>query len=147
MRNSDSYELDKVNHNLAIGYDKKFTETGFYFVNNIFDHVIRGGPAGGGYSTVDDLLKFGNALKNNKLLGAKYKEMLFTPKPELHSSNYGFGFSILKPGIVGHSGGFEGISGNLTLYLDNGYTVVVLSNYSNIGAYIFSRIDGLINEE
>lgn len=147
MLNSDSYELDKVNHNLAVGYDKKFTENGFYFVNNIFDHVIRGGPAGGGYSTVDDLLKFGNALKNNKLLGSKYKEMLFTPKPELHSSNYGFGFSILKPGIIGHSGGFEGISGNLTLYLDKGYTVVVLSNYSNIGAYIFSRIDGLINEE
>ena len=74
MLNSDSYELDKVNHNLAVGYDKKFTENGFYFVNNIFDHVIRGGPAGGGYSTVDDLLKFGNALKNNKLLGRSIKK-------------------------------------------------------------------------
>ena len=147
MLNSDSYELDKVNHNLAVGYDKKFTETGFEFVNNIFDHVIRGGPAGGGYSTVEDLLKFANALRTNKLIGSKYKEMLFTSKPELHSPHYGYGFQILKPDVVGHSGGFEGISANLTMYLDKGYTVAVLSNYSNEAMYIFRKIDTILSDE
>jgi len=31
--------------------------------------------------------------------------------------------------IVGHGGGFFGISSNLDMYLDTGYTVVVMTNY------------------
>ena len=38
----------------------------------------RGTSAGGGYSTVEDLLKFATALQSNKLLKAQYTEMLNT---------------------------------------------------------------------
>ena len=31
--------------------------------------------------------------------------------------------------VVGHSGGFAGVSANLDMYLESGYIVVVLSNY------------------
>jgi len=31
--------------------------------------------------------------------------------------------------IIGHAGGFFGISSNLDMYLDTGYTVVVMTNY------------------
>ncbi|HEY7546104.1 MAG TPA: serine hydrolase domain-containing protein, partial [Blastocatellia bacterium] len=51
MINTDCYELDKVNPNLAVGYDKQITDDGVTFTNNIFAHVLRGGPQGGGYST------------------------------------------------------------------------------------------------
>src|SRR5687768_14816878 len=50
MVNSDSYELDRINTNLAVGYDKQFTDNGVAWGNNIFMHVMRGGPQGGGYS-------------------------------------------------------------------------------------------------
>ena len=132
MVNSDCYELDKVNPNLAVGYDKEFTDDGVWFRNNIFSHVLRGGPQGGGYSTVEDLLKFDVALRSNKLVGAEYVKLLLSGKPELNSPQYGFGFQVnQEQQIVGHGGGFSGISSNLDMFLGNGYTAVMMSNYGN----------------
>jgi CubicO group peptidase (beta-lactamase class C family) len=48
MTNSDAYELDRLNHNLAVGYEPEETPRGVEYRNNIFQNVIRGGPAGGG---------------------------------------------------------------------------------------------------
>jgi CubicO group peptidase (beta-lactamase class C family) len=131
MVNTDCYELDKVNANLAIGYDKQFTDGGVSFINNIFAHVMRGGPQGGGYSTVEDLLKFDIALRSNKLVGAEYVKLLLSAKPELNSPNYGYGFQIDNESqIAGHSGGFPGIGANLDMFLGTGWTAIVMSNYS-----------------
>ncbi|HEX8635893.1 MAG TPA: serine hydrolase domain-containing protein [Pyrinomonadaceae bacterium] len=131
MTNTDAYELDLVTPNLAVGYQKEFNEDGTVrFRNNVFQHVIRGGPAGGGYSTVGDLLKFDVALRANKLVGAEYVKQLLSAKPELNSPEYGYGFGVdVKNRIVGHSGGFPGISSNLDMFLDSGYTAIVMSNY------------------
>ncbi len=130
MINSDSYDLDRVNSNLAVGYEKDYTEDGVRFRNNIFSHVIRGGAAGGGYSTVEDLLRFDIALRSNKLVGAEYVRLLLSPKPDLKSPDYGYGFQIDRENqVAGHGGGFEGISSNLDMFLNSGYSAVVLSNY------------------
>jgi len=134
MINTDSYEMDQVVPNLAIGYAKVFKDDGGYnFRNNLFDHVVKGGPAGGGFSTAEDLMNFSAALRSYKLLTRELTELLMSPKPEINSPNYGYGFSIetdKKLGrIAGHSGGFTGISSDLDMYLDKGYTVVVMSNY------------------
>ncbi len=131
MINSDCYELDKVNTNLAIGYGKEYKDNGYTFTNNIFAHVMRGGPQGGGYSTVEDLLKFDRALRSNKLVGAEYVKLLLSAKPELNSPNYGYGFVIDGNGqIAGHSGGFPGIHSNLDMFLGTGWTAIFMSNYS-----------------
>lgn len=132
MTNTDCYELDQVNTNLAIGYEKDFSGPAMRFNNNIFAHVMRGGPQGGGYSTVEDLLKFDVALRSNKLVGAEYVKMLLSAKPDLKSPQYGYGFQITNRDgalIVGHSGGFPGISSNLDMFLGTGWTAVVMSNY------------------
>ncbi|HEX8608298.1 MAG TPA: serine hydrolase domain-containing protein, partial [Pedobacter sp.] len=55
MTNTDAYDLDLVNKNLAIGYEKEYTDGGIIFRNNICE-VGAGGPAGGGFSTAEDLL-------------------------------------------------------------------------------------------
>jgi CubicO group peptidase (beta-lactamase class C family) len=131
MINTDCYELDKVNTNLAVGYDKQFTENGVFFTNNIFAHVLRGGPQGGGYSTVEDLLKFDLALRSNKLVGAEYVKQLLSPKPELNSPDYGYGFQVdTESKVAGHGGGFIGINSNLDMFLGTGWTAIVMSNYS-----------------
>jgi CubicO group peptidase (beta-lactamase class C family) len=146
MINTDAYELDLVTPNLAVGYQKEFNEDGTVrFRNNVFQHVIRGGPAGGGYSTVEDLLKFDVALRANKLVGAEYVKQLLSPKPELNSPEYGYGFGVdTKNRIVGHSGGFSGISSNLDMFLDSGYTAIVMSNYSGGSQSVSSKMQELI---
>lgn len=132
MLNTECYELDRVNPNLAVGYHKEFTDDGVSFSNNIFEHVMRGGPHGGGYSTVEDLLKFDRALRSNKLVGAEYVKQLLSPKPELKSPGYGFGFQVnAETQVAGHGGGFTGINSNLDMFLGTGWTAIVMSNYSS----------------
>ncbi len=136
MRNTDCYELDKVNPNLAVGYEKHFDEGGVSFRNNLFDHVLRDGPMGGGYSTVEDLLKFDIALRSNKLVGAESVKLLLSSKPELKAPRYGYGFAIDdEQKIAGHGGGFIGINSNLDMFLDSPWTAAVMSNYGR-GAMI-----------
>jgi CubicO group peptidase (beta-lactamase class C family) len=145
MPRTEAYELDRVNANLAVGYDKEFTDSGPMFRNNLFEHVIRGGPAGGGYSTVHDLVRFATALHTHRLLGTATTGLLLTPKPELNSPAYGYGFGIdLARGIVGHSGGFPGISSNLDLFRDRGYVAVVLSNYGLASHPVVAKLRALI---
>jgi CubicO group peptidase (beta-lactamase class C family) len=131
MTSTDAYELDRVNRNLAVGYEREGEDAnGPVWRNNIFQHVIRGGPAGGGYSTVGDLTRFAEALKAGKLVSAASVRTLTTPKPELHSPEYGFGFGVEEGGrVVGHSGGFNGINSQLDIYVGEDYTLAVMSNY------------------
>jgi len=146
MINSDSYDLDEVNPNLAVGYEKEYTDKGVSFKNNVFMHVIRGGPAGGGYSTVEDLLKFAEALRAGKLIGAEMAKTLLSAKPELNSPGYGYGFQIdSELRSAGHGGGFPGISSNLDIFLDNSYTAVVLSNYGAGSSPVVSKMRELVS--
>jgi CubicO group peptidase (beta-lactamase class C family) len=108
MTATDCYELDRVNPNLAVGYQGNFGKDGVVWRNNLFEHVIRGGPAGGGYSTAEDLLRFDRALRGGKLLGPQYVKMALSAKPDLKSSGYGFGFQIQQSqgtAVAGHGGG------------------------------------------
>jgi len=145
MTNTDAYELDRVNRNLAVGYEREQTPRGVEYRNNIFMHVIRGGPAGGGYSTVEDLTRFAEALKAGKLVSRESVQLLTTPKPELGSPNYGFGFGIDEGGrIVGHGGGFPGINSQLDVYVGEDYTLAVMSNYGGGAQPIVEKARSLI---
>jgi CubicO group peptidase (beta-lactamase class C family) len=93
---------------------------------------LRGGPAGGGYSTVDDLLKFSIALRRHKLLSPQYTDLVTTGKVDAPFGKYGYGFGVVNFNGVrsfGHNGGAPGISAQFDVYPDLGYTVIVLSNY------------------
>jgi len=142
MVNTDAYELDRVNPNLAVGYQREFREDGSKGLrNNIFMHVMRGGPAGGGYSTVEDLVRFAEALKAGKLVSPATFELMTTPKPEVHSPEYGYGFGVdPETRIVGHSGGFPGISSNLDIFKGTGYVAVVMSNYGGGSQPVVEKI-------
>jgi CubicO group peptidase (beta-lactamase class C family) len=131
MSSSDSYDIDLVVPNLAIGYSRERTANGTTWRANTFEHVIRGGPAGGGYSTARDLLAFAEAMRKGRLVSPAMAERLWAAKPELQSPQYGYGFGVGRDALgrrVGHSGGFPGIASVLDIYPDSGWTVVVLSN-------------------
>jgi CubicO group peptidase (beta-lactamase class C family) len=134
MINTDAYENDYVVPNLAVGYTEMQARPG-EVKNNLFMHIVRGTPAGGGYSTVEDLLAFSNALMNDKLLSPEHTEMMMTGKVRTAPHiMYAYGFrDRVENGhhIVGHTGGFPGISGYLGIFTDLGYTVAVLSNFDS----------------
>jgi len=91
----------------------------------------RGTSAGGGYSTVEDLLKFASALLANKLLDAHYTELLTTGKPGTPDNSYAYGFADHKINgtrCFGHGGGAPGMNGQLEICPANGYVVAVLAN-------------------
>lgn len=146
MVNTDTYEMDEPVPNLAIGYHRE----GNKWKNNLYDHVIKGGPAGGGFSTVEDLLKFDVSLRSGKLISRESFDLITSAKPELNSSGYGYGFRIRNSGnnrIVGHSGGFLGINSYLSMFLDSGYTVAVMSNITLGARQVYNKIMELLGAE
>lgn len=139
MTSSDCYEIDRDPPNLAVGYTSQGPggqRSDKREWNNLFLHVVRGGPPGGGYSTVGDLWRFSQALQANKLLGAKATQWVTTgkvqPHPEHKDDKYAYGFEdaqVQGTRIIGHGGGFPGINSKLDIYPVKGYTVAVMSNY------------------
>ncbi len=92
----------------------------------------RGTSAGGGYSTVGDLLKFANALQQNKLLDAQYMQLLTSGKVDTPTGGrYAYGFEDQQfSGLrcFGHGGGAPGMNGELEICPGDGYVVAVLAN-------------------
>ena len=120
----------------------------------------RGGPAGGGYSTAGDLLKFAQALRSYKLLNPQFTDAITSIQSRPEGSDpdqgygYGFGVDVLAGGerLVGHGGGFPGTSTNLQIFLKSGYTVVVLTNYDppaaeRVSNWIISRLESVPERE
>jgi CubicO group peptidase (beta-lactamase class C family) len=127
MQNTDWYEADLPVQNLASGYTREAMDgrAGGARVNNIYTRPAKGSPAGGGYSTADDLLKLARALQTQKLRLPDFeqpggtstgKPVSFERRPE------GFGG-------IGIAGGSLGLNALLEIGPDNGYTVIVMSNY------------------
>lgn len=100
---------------------------------NTFDLTSLDEVVGDGniYSTLGDLLKWDQALRNGQVLQQKILEKAYTPvvvkeKPKMA---YGFGWIINEPGKkVSHSGSWNGFKNNFVRDLQNGYTLISLSN-------------------
>jgi CubicO group peptidase (beta-lactamase class C family) len=133
MNSTDNYIRDEGTENLATGYISTRGATASRKENTVLIPV-RGGPYGIGYSNAPDLLRFADALQTGKLLKPATRQLFWQDQTagRADKGSYGYGFELRssKLGkIVGHSGQFPGISSNLDMYLDAGYTVVVVSNY------------------
>jgi len=148
MTNSASYELDGITKNLAVGYLKMaHSDT---WVNNYYTSGIKGGPAGGGYSTVGDLYNFSQALNNFSLLSKEMTELLYSNKVQFNSPawySYGFVVSGAKGNrVIGHNGASLGVDARLDMHLDKGITVIVLANQSDVVAPVTRKINELISQ-
>lgn len=143
MTNTDCYELDYPIENLAIGYIPD-PHSPYKWQTNTFKHVLRGGPAGGGYSTVRDLHRFARALQTGKLVSKVSLDRMWTSQSE---GNYGYGFDVRPSAagkITGHSGGFPGLNSDLKILVDRGYIIAVMSNYDSGASPFAERIVQLL---
>lgn len=142
MANTDFYELDTDPPNLAAGFEDGPNGTR---LDNIFDLEVKGSPAGGAYSTGEDMTKFQMALIHHKLLSKQSLETLWagvTEEPN-RGADYGYGAYIERYNgsrIIWHGGGWKGITNQFDMYPELGYTVVILSNYDDDPAAIANKL-------
>jgi len=90
-----------------------------------------GSPAGGAISTAEDLIKFAEALRGGTLVKPETFERMAQPHQKTGSGGYGYAMSVADVygrTVVGHAGGFPGVSTELYIVLGTPYTAVVLSN-------------------
>jgi CubicO group peptidase (beta-lactamase class C family) len=135
MSNSDAYEMTEQTGNMAMGYTSEGEgPSSKTRKENSGSRPNRGGPAGGGYSSAEDLLKFAVALRQNKLISARSLELVTTGKVKMGGGGnlYAYGFGDLRVNgkrSFGHNGGAPGIASSLSIFPELGYTVIVMTNY------------------
>jgi D-alanyl-D-alanine carboxypeptidase len=126
MRSTGSLPESVEVPNRAVGYLRP-SPSGGGWVPNTDTLPWRGTAAGGGYSTVGDLLRFAQALGSGRLLS----EATLAEATRPHQQQYGYGFDVQgqgRLGSYGHGGGAPGMNGELRVFPQLGYVVVSLSN-------------------
>lgn len=108
------------------GYTKKDAR----WMSNEHTLPYRGMAAGGGYSTVGDLLRFARALEAGKLVSKRL--LAAATSPQNLGGGFGYGFALQGEGATrfyGGVGGAPGMNAELRIYPELGYVLVGLSNF------------------
>jgi len=112
----------------------------------------RGNPAGGGYSTAEDLALFSEALRSGELLGRTMTDHLLNRTfSGVQRPKYGYGLreqNVRGRRFVGNGGGAPGVNAELRFEPGGDRTVVVLSNLGPPSAttvldHVLEALDGL----
>lgn len=130
----------------SVGYTKMISHA--EWKPNTDTLPYRATSAGGGYSTVEDLEKFANALQQHVLLNKEHTELLTTGHVDTPRGRYGYGFEdqmINGTRCFGHGGGAPGMNGDLKICPAPGYVIAVLANVdppaaSRVSDFIANRL-------
>lgn len=146
MIHSDHYEIDDPKAGIATGYYRQEPEADWQ--PNTASMGLKGSPGGGGYASVNDLLRFSVALMDHRLLPEDALDTLITGKVSMGpDAEYAYGFGdhyLNKHRYVGHNGGAPGINADFSIFTDLGYTVAVLSNYGRAATPVADKARELI---
>ncbi len=139
MKNTFCYEIDRIVPNLAMGYTHTPDDDHFcldQFFNNFLIVPVKGSSAGGGYSTIDDLILFAKALKNGELISERSLELMQEPYKmngmKVLTENYGYGCQtgiIENQSYYGHGGGSPGTATMLMIFPKLNMIFVILTNW------------------
>ncbi len=152
MASTDSYLKDGSVRNLALGYlddsaDDPRPKTAWQLAR----HNLKGSSAGGGYSTLQDVLRFDQALRNGTLLSIESTQLLRSGKVPMQKGGqrkYGYGFidgSLYGQRHVGHGGFGPGIFFQYRAFTELGYTAILFANHqSKVANNLFENICELI---
>jgi CubicO group peptidase (beta-lactamase class C family) len=147
MPNTTELEIDSIVSNKASGYTSMFGENKTLKKNDYY--LTKASPGGFYYSTISDLFNFSKALRNYKLLNKETTELMFKPKVKGYNTHMGYGIGVdqrYNQTILGHSGGWYGIHCELIDFMNDHYTVVILSNIDEGGETGASKVANFFNE-
>ncbi len=122
--------VDDVVPNLAVGYFREgpFSDA---WKADWLKIPYRSSPAGGGYSTNADLLRFSEALRAGKLVKPATLAKMFDGAVPAGPGSYAAGFGLRTSHgrqLRGHAGGIEGTDANFLMVWETGATVALTSN-------------------
>jgi CubicO group peptidase (beta-lactamase class C family) len=148
MTRTDSLPEDVAVEGRAVGYDRPAGTHQWIPAKEWIGY--RGMAHGGAYSTVDDISRFVSALRANKLLDARYTDLMLAPKVQLREGeSYGMATTTRTYWWFGHwignSAASHGASAVVWFSPESDYTVIVLSNFEgpvaqHAGDYIVARL-------
>ena len=103
-------------------------------------------PAGGMYSTVEDMQRWARALTEAQLVSGETMAQIFTPYVTANfgdGGQYGYGWEISRthgrPSIR-HGGAVPGFDSHIALFPEDDLTVILLSNMEAVGTWTLSDI-------
>ena len=144
MRHSDHYPSTDSASGFAVGYDAD----GKPVTSNM---ALRGSPAGGGYASANDLLRFATALEDGTLVSKATLARMTTGQAEMGPDMaYGYGFGVGsgathgKQKHYGHTGGSPGASASFEVFPESGHVVIVLSNQGGRSLDVAQALAGLV---
>lgn len=132
MKNTSVEDMNKGYQNKSCLYHHNGKKTKEGKQNDLSNRV----PGGGYLSTLEDLLRFGNALLDGKLISKESLADMLKTQPVAYDGNkYGLGWFLYGPPpnenlVFGHGGGQTGCTSQLMIVPQTQTVVVVLSNTS-----------------
>lgn len=124
----------------AKGYMKDLAGT----INEPYFYMPNVLGAGDMYSTVEDLYRWDQILYTEKVLSAKYKDIMFTP----FLNNYAYGWGVYNVAlgestdsvaVVSHTGGINGFNTIIFRLIQDRHLVVLLNNTGSANLGSISR--------
>lgn len=127
--------------NRSIGYS--IQPNGEYLAN--VRSVMPASADGGLRTTAPDLLRFDQAFNGAGLLNAESQKQMLTPVgPVPFVASGWFTQAVAGHRFVGHSGGAPGVSAEFRRYPEDGYTLIVLSNYDDGATPLATEIEKIL---
>lgn len=138
MNTARTTTFDEIIPNRANGYsfaDNKLSNSEVYL-------ALR--PSGAFLATIDDLVKLEEALNGKTFLKPETRTTMWTPFKfnDGKDSQYGLGWTIDQVNgrkRIGHGGSLNGFRSNFARFVDDGLTVIVLSNLAQFDPAGLSR--------
>lgn len=140
MEHTGPYEPAVAVPNRAVGYTREGPPGAGSAPRPVTAELpARNSSAGGSRSTAPDLLKFDQALRQNRLLSKEWTEWIFSDKPATSAAATG---SVARGrGNLAIAGGSPGTNTAMEMDLDAGTTIIVLANLDPPSSErVFSRI-------
>lgn len=149
MKNSGYFEMDRLPEQTALGYIEDSDGT---WKTNIYSVPAKGGPDGGAFVSVEDMVRFWQVLSNHQLLSLEMTQQLLMPREvvdEEENIYYGYcGYmelddskNVVKYIQMGYD---PGVNFRAVHYPETKTTIVVCSNESG-GAYeLLKEIENIL---
>jgi CubicO group peptidase (beta-lactamase class C family) len=131
MENTGMLASKDIVHGLVPTYNIDDSTNTFYIDDPMY--IENYYSAGAMYSTVEDLLKFDEAIFGYKLLSKNTVDLMLTPYPELYGVAYGFWvtdntYGTISSKTANRQGSIWGANANWVRLIDKNITVITLSN-------------------